>query len=94
MVNRVKPNDLAMLVHPLFPENMGRICTVEYQLPNVEVFKDKGVVWYCTFPSDIKTSAGILPCATIQDWRLLKIAGPDIDISVTEASDEPVCLPA
>ena len=93
----VNVNDLAILVHPVYPENQDKICTVAQRLPNVGTREGDGIWWLCLFPTKIKTDGyeeyGLLPFATIEDWRLRRIAGPGVPMgeeSITEATNEPV----
>ncbi len=83
---KVKPNDLAMLVHPVYPENKGRICKVIKSLPPLP--GGSGLpTWLCEYPNLIMTSAGLLNVSTTEDWRLIKIAGPDIDTGIVESNE-------
>lgn len=90
----VAPEDIAILVHPVFLENQDKICKVMSQLPNTELFPT-GIWWYCEFPTNIRTTGfaqyGLMPCATIEDWRLRRIAGPSVPMGLTEALEAPVC---
>ncbi len=81
----VQPNDLAMLIHPVFPENKGRICTVLKSCnPNINPGGGGLPTWICEYPTEVMTSEGPLKISTTEDWRLMKIAGPDIDIGIVE----------
>lgn len=87
----VAPNDLAMLVHPLFPENQDKICTVVSRLENIGCRVGDDVWWLCTFPTPVKTEGfgqyGLINFATIQDWRLRRIAGPNVPMAEEDSAD-------
>lgn len=42
----------------------------------------------CEFPTDIMTVAfekyGLIPFATLEDWQLRRITGPDVNITEVE----------
>lgn len=83
--------DLARLVKPTFPENLERICTVIKRIPRTKVFP-AGVWWFCEFPSPVKTTAGYLCFASIEDSCLRRITGPSV-VTDTE-TDEELAVPA
>lgn len=94
----VNVGDLAILVHPKYPENKDRICTIIERLENVGVRKE-GIWWLCNFPSGVKTELfdkyGMVPCSATEDWRLRKITGPNIDIGIVKdlTNDHIACKP-
>lgn len=72
--------DIAMLVHPVYKENQDKICEVIKQIPT----EDGRVVWFCQYRERIRTSAfethGLVDISTSDDWRLMRIAGPSVEI--------------
>jgi hypothetical protein len=84
----VQPNDLAILMYPRHPENKGRICTIERQLPPAEGEED-GVWWMCIFTRPVKTDQGLIGYSTIPDWRLRRITGLGAQEALSIRTEEP-----
>lgn len=69
----VRPNDLAVLVEPLLPENVGRVCKV---IGVVEDDAEFGRFWHCTFTTPIQTVIGWRNYAILNDKQLRRLVGP------------------
>lgn len=83
----VAPRDLAILIHPTYPENQDRVCTIRQAIQNIGCFEDKGPVWFCDFPTPVRTSEGILSFASIYDHQLRRIAGPTVPMLAEDLTD-------
>lgn len=82
----VQRDDVAMLVHPRYPENKDRICDVIRRIPSLPG-EEPGVWWLCEFRGPVRTDYGYRTSAAIRDWRLHRLAGPAL---MTESVVEPV----
>ena len=82
----VAPGDTALLSKPFLPENKGRTCEVIAKIPD----KHGRVIWLCRFREKIKTTlfheVGMINVASIEDWRLIRLASPSILIGTVTIS--------
>lgn len=85
----VSTGDFAVLVHPKFNENVGRICRVLKRIPVTEHNAELGPCWFCIFTENVKTSAGYYNFAGIPDWRLRRLLGPKLPEPLSEPVLEP-----
>lgn len=88
----VQPRDLAILVKPKFAENQDRICTVIQRIPTGPgtVWPADAVMWFCQFPTPVRTAVGFFAFAAIEDSHLRRLAGPGVSIEEPAWKNVPV----